>query len=243
MVKIVKPPKVDITRTVIGHIKAIGEAAKQVVAPDTITIHYPRERRKYPDNFRGLMIFTKDECISCFRCAHICPANAIQMIPDENGRYYPAVDYAKCILCHFCVDSCPTGALKPSKIHDVAFKDVESMFIKDMDGIPEIDREDKKLVEYDFEDDLKITKRKYVENLIVEVPKPPRPKMIAAVKSPENCIGCRLCLQSCPVDAISSKTEGLQVILETDPNKCTGCGICVRICPTDVLVLQPVKEG
>jgi len=79
--------------------------------------------------------------------------------------------------------------------------------------------------------------------LIVEVPKPPRPKMIAAVKSPENCIGCRLCFFACPVDAISSKAEELEIILDTDPKKCTGCGICVRICPTDVLILQPVREG
>ncbi len=244
MVKIVKQPKVDLARNVIGHLKAIGEATKQVISPDTITIHYPRERRKLPDYFRGIIVFNKEDCISCFRCAHICPANAIQMFSDENGRYYPGIDYAKCILCHFCVDSCPTAALRPSKIHDVAFKDVDSMAIKpdEMSRIPEVIREDKKTVEYDFEDDIKIIKRKEVDSLIVEFKKPVRPKFIAVAEKPDNCIGCRLCERSCPVDAIKTKIENLNIHLVTDKEMCTGCGVCVRICPTEVLRLYPIKE-
>ncbi len=246
MVKVVKSPKKGLVRSAIGHFRAITEVAKVVVNPGTITVHYPRERRKYPENFRGMIMFEKEDCISCFRCAHICPANAIQMYPDDEGRYYPGIDYAKCIFCHFCVDSCPTAALKQSKIHDVAYKDVDSMSVtpEEMDNVPEIVREDAVTVEYDFDRDIRLVKRKEVENLLVEVDKPERPEFKAVPQYGENCIGCRLCMFSCPVNAIRSKLEETKVILETDYDRCTGCGICVRICPTEVLILTPVeREG
>lgn len=40
----------------------------------------------------------------------------------------------------------------------------------------------------------------------------------------KNCIGCRLCIKPCPVDAIKM-VNGIAVI---DSNKCTSCGICVE---------------
>jgi len=246
MVKVVKVPEKNLIRSAVGHLKAITEVAKEVVNPGTITIHYPRERRKYPDNFRGIILFEKESCISCFRCAHICPANAIQMYSDDDGRFYPGIDYAKCILCHFCVDSCPTAALKPSKIHDVAFKDVESMAITpdEMSHVPEIVREDSVTVEYDFDSDIKLVKRKEVEELTVDFDKPVKPDFKAVPVNAENCIGCRLCMFSCPVNAIKSELKETKVTLETDYSKCTGCGVCVRICPTEVLILTPIeKEG
>ena len=74
----IKKVELSLAERVKSHIDAITTAVKQAIKPDRITVEYPRERRRYPDVFRGFIVFDKDKCISCFRCAQICPANAIK---------------------------------------------------------------------------------------------------------------------------------------------------------------------
>jgi dissimilatory sulfite reductase (desulfoviridin) alpha/beta subunit len=45
----------------------------------------------------------------------------------------------------------------------------------------------------------------------------------------ENCNGCGLCLEVCPIQTIYLDNEN---IARYDPKKCIGCGECVFICPT-----------
>ena len=125
----VEKPKMGIIDQIKGHLSAIKTGLVEVFSPNRITIQYPRERRRYPDRFRGLIRFDPTKCISCFQCAFICPANAIQFKLAPNGKYYPCIDYAKCIFCHFCVDTCTRGAMRGSKFHDVAFKSLEDMLM------------------------------------------------------------------------------------------------------------------
>ncbi len=148
----IKVPSPDFPRRVKGHLEAIGTGLKELIVPNRVTTQYPRERRKLSDNFRGMLQYDIDKCISCFQCAFACPANAIVMKKAPNGKYYPCVNYAKCIFCHFCVDVCSKGAWKASKFMDVAFPDMEEMLLTTEKLLrpPEVEREDERSVEYEF---------------------------------------------------------------------------------------------
>ena len=53
------------------------------------------------------------------------------------------------------------------------------------------------------------------------------------------CIGCTLCIQACPVDAIIGAAKQMHTIL---PSLCTGCDLCVAPCPVDCIVMFPVTD-
>lgn len=47
------------------------------------------------------------DCMGCYACSSICPENCISMETDNEGFWYPKVDYNKCIKCGLCVNVCP----------------------------------------------------------------------------------------------------------------------------------------
>jgi NADH-quinone oxidoreductase subunit I len=147
-------PEIGFTEKILRHVDAISTGLKEVFKPGRITVQYPRERRYLPANFRGLITYDIEKCISCFQCAYICPANAIAMKTAPDGRFYPCINYAKCIFCHFCVDTCTRGALSPTKISDAAFQDLKSMLITTEKLLkePGVIREEKYVVGYDVRD-------------------------------------------------------------------------------------------
>ena len=51
------------------------------------------------------------------------------------------------------------------------------------------------------------------------------------------CIGCRKCLEVCPIDAIIGARQMMHSVLDVE---CNGCGLCVPVCPVDCIALLPV---
>jgi len=52
-----------------------------------------------------------------------------------------------------------------------------------------------------------------------------------------RCIGCRKCLDVCPVDAIVGARKYMHTVLAAE---CNGCGLCAPPCPVDCIVFVPV---
>jgi Na+-translocating ferredoxin:NAD+ oxidoreductase subunit B len=54
------------------------------------------------------------------------------------------------------------------------------------------------------------------------------------------CIGCTLCIQACPVDAIVGCAKHMHTVLCA---YCTGCELCVEPCPVDCISMVPVAQA
>ena len=60
------------------------------------------------------------------------------------------------------------------------------------------------------------------------------PRTVAVID--ENwCIGCTLCLDACPTDAILGGNKRMHTVIEAH---CTGCELCVPVCPVDCIALE-----
>jgi len=49
------------------------------------------------------------------------------------------------------------------------------------------------------------------------------------------CIGCTLCLDACPTDAILGSNKRMHTVVEP---WCTGCELCVPVCPVDCISME-----
>jgi len=65
-----------------------------------------------------------------------------------------------------------------------------------------------------------------------------RPSAVAIIDE-EACIGCALCLQACPVDAILGAPQFMHTVIRTE---CTGCELCIAPCPVDCIALVELND-
>lgn len=80
-------------------------------------------------------------------------------------------------------------------------------------------------------------------DLLKTLPKPLNPAngiekpLEVALIDESLCIGCTLCIQACPVDAIVGAAKLMHTVLES---WCTGCELCIAPCPVDCISMVPV---
>jgi Ni,Fe-hydrogenase III small subunit/NAD-dependent dihydropyrimidine dehydrogenase PreA subunit len=64
-----------------------------------------------PEGFRGDPHVDQDKCIGCSACAHVCPADAIEIEDGGRARVVRFMRQA-CVFCASCQDVCPTKAVE-----------------------------------------------------------------------------------------------------------------------------------
>ena len=63
-----------------------------------------------------------------------------------------------------------------------------------------------------------------------------KPKQLAIIDE-QTCIGCTLCIQACPVDAIVGAAKQMHTVVAS---LCTGCELCVKPCPVECIRMETI---
>lgn len=66
-----------------------------------------------------------------------------------------------------------------------------------------------------------------------------KPPTVALIDE-ARCIGCAICIQACPVDAIVGTAQMMHTVIAVE---CTGCELCIQPCPVDCIDMIPVPEN
>ncbi len=102
-------PARNLPPSVTGFLKAVGEG-KAVIHPPVQT----------PPKFRGKIHYDRDTCIGCRMCIKVCPANAIEFLPETKRI---RVWVTQCVFCSQCNDICPKDSLHMSQEFLLATED------------------------------------------------------------------------------------------------------------------------
>ena len=62
---------------------------------------------------------------------------------------------------------------------------------------------------------------------------------MVAIIDEQVCIGCTLCIQACPVDAILGAAKQMHTVIAEE---CTGCKLCIPPCPVECIDMIPVAQ-
>jgi energy-converting hydrogenase A subunit P len=192
-------------------------------------------------------VYVADEylCIRCKKCLDACKVGAISY--QDN---LISIDQSKCVSCGDCIDACPVrGAIKETFIINIEeqkqiINNLEQTLEEYINSEIEILR---KQPDFDPDKIIKLELRldEFLENTVEILPNEEmvlkiiekltdRLKMNIITWNDEMCNSCRLCVDECPVGAISyDKEKGIQ----RNPEKCLSCSICAQTCPFGVPTL------
>lgn len=81
-------------------LKAAGEGKIELNPPVEIN-----------ERFRGKLAYDRTTCIGCRLCIKVCPANAIEFLPEEKKVQ---IHNDRCCFCAQCTEICPVKCLKMS---------------------------------------------------------------------------------------------------------------------------------
>jgi electron transport complex protein RnfB len=65
-------------------------------------------------------------------------------------------------------------------------------------------------------------------------------KLLVAFIDESACIGCALCIDPCPTDAIVGAQKFMHTVIAA---RCTGCELCIPACPVDCIDMRAAANG
>jgi len=174
-------------------------------------------------------------CARCEECMNVCPSNSIDYVIREDA--FKTYNKLRTLdLCKTILDRDSVGLSADVIAVDTVLEDM-SMKFEDLKGNAVETAEDSEILRVDVTDTFKMNLNSYIDDEIkVEkvydlVQFYPPDREITVTK--DNCIGCGLCLEVCPVNAIENN---LPEPIDIGEN-CVYCGQCVEACNFDAIHL------
>ena len=160
----------------------------------------------------GIASVDSGVCVGCGLCASKCPANAIEIVSEAEGRK-AVVSADHCIGCGVCQHVCPLPDGPAITVSGVS----EQILVKPPEARNEAEQVEK--------DD----REKAEEKKNADAPSKP-----VAVVNTNECFSCGLCAEECPFSAIAM-IDGLPNV---NADACVGCGLCASNCPAGAISVQ-----
>ncbi|HAR43011.1 MAG TPA: hypothetical protein DCS07_10350 [Bdellovibrionales bacterium] len=125
--------------------RALGLAFKNLVRKP-VTRNYPAEKLPKAARYRGLVLWKKEKCISCFICEKACPPGAILFTQNvETGEVEFHLNPYLCIYCGECVRACPDRSNALTQSEELADAGISADQINSSWSALEISAADSKL--------------------------------------------------------------------------------------------------
>ena len=54
-----------------------------------------------------IQLVDKSKCSGCSACYNACKVNALRMVEDKTGFWFPQIEKERCVECGACMKACP----------------------------------------------------------------------------------------------------------------------------------------